>query len=143
MDRFGLRSLDCFAAFSGVETVEGTVAVIPNDVVALVDVVLESVVIKVLLFRSSLIQRCERIQDAVVVGDSLCLQLSYGYIFCGCKQWYAEKAFKTSEVINVNNHETLLCQQVARMKTKVTPNAPATCEPSAPCEPSATTHTEK
>jgi len=95
VERFGLEAEEPEVELGDI--VVGTVVVIANETVALVDVEVDGLVVRVLLFRSSFRPACERIQDAVDVGDTLNMRLGLGCVFPRRKQWFAQVAVKASD----------------------------------------------
>jgi len=100
VDRFHLDSIesnkDMELEILQRHEVHGTVVVIPNEVLALVEVDMKSMLFTIMLFRNSFKPPCERIQDVVSVGDSLLMRLRYGCVFSDCRWWFAAKAVKGS-----------------------------------------------
>jgi len=91
-NRFGLAlsealSLQDTAEVHNNNHVHGTVVVIPCDTVAIVEVM--GFRKKGLLFRCSFHDTCERLQDNIRVGDTVCM-----IIRSRCKLWLAAKAYK-------------------------------------------------
>ena len=102
--RFGLQALtlleDPWDSSNPADLVHGVVTVVANEVVAFAEADFAPSSSKVILMRSSFAQGCSNIKDMVNVGDTLCMQVRFGYMFRNTRQWFAVLAWKDGREVS-------------------------------------------